>query len=136
MRVVLDSNVYISALKFRGKPLDLVTAGIDGYIRIYLSPSIINETLRVLQVKFHAPPFELSAAQQTMAASGKVIEPSISLNAVLADSDDNHVVELAVAAGVDAIITGDNHLLQMREYQGIEMMRVAVALRKLRQSTD
>ncbi len=51
MSVVLDSNLWISAFIFRGKPLELVEMGLDSLVDIAVSQSIIDETLRVMNDK-------------------------------------------------------------------------------------
>ena len=122
--VVLDTNIFISAFRFRGRPLDLVLMGVDREIDIVLSESIIEETLRVLRDKFTATQAEMETALQIMHACGRKVEPAVKLDVVTDDPNDNHIVECAVTAGADAIITGDQDLLRMSKYQGIAMLRV------------
>lgn len=52
MRVTLDTNIYVSALHFGGKPMQLLERGLDGRIQIAVSQPIIDESLRVLREKF------------------------------------------------------------------------------------
>ena len=54
-----------------------------------------------------------------------MVHPTVRLDVVPDDPDDNHIVETAVAAGADAIITGDKDLLRLENYQGIRMVRVS-----------
>jgi uncharacterized protein len=124
MSVVLDSNIYVSAFIFGGKPLELVEMGLDDSLDICVSQSIIDETLRVMRDKFHAKPMELDRARAIMTASARMVEPAVQVKAVKDDPNDDHVVGCAVAAGAEAIITGDKDLLRMGEYEGIKMLRV------------
>jgi uncharacterized protein len=131
MSVVLDANIWISAFIFRGRPLELVEMGLDGRVDIAISQSIIVETLRVMEIKFHAKPIVLESAAFIMATSARMVEPAIQVKAVKDDTNDDHVVSCPVAAGAQAIITGDKDLLRMGSYEGIKMLRVGDFLRKL-----
>jgi hypothetical protein len=66
MSVVLDSNLWISAFIFRGRPLEM---GLDRLVDIAVSQSIIDETLRVMNDKFHAKPIVLESALFIMTTS-------------------------------------------------------------------
>ncbi|MBV9226620.1 MAG: putative toxin-antitoxin system toxin component, PIN family [Acidobacteriaceae bacterium] len=126
MRAVFDSNVWISAFRFKGRPLELVLKAAEGEFELYTSQSIMDETARVLREKFNAQQPEIDEALKIMSAAARKVEPSINLDVVKDDPKDNHVIECAVAARAHVIVTGDKkHLLKMREYQGIKMMQVA-----------
>ena len=126
MRAVFDSNVWISAFRFKGRPLELVLKAAEGEFELYTSQSIMDETARVLREKFNAQQPEIDEALKIMSAAARKVEPSINLDVVKDDPKDNHVIECAVTAGAHVIVTGDKkHLLKMREYQGIKMMQVA-----------
>jgi uncharacterized protein len=123
MSVVLDSNLWISAFIFRGRPLELVEMGLDRLVDIAVSQSIIDETLRVMNDKFHAKPIVLESALFIMTTSARMVEPVIQVKAVRDDPNDD-------AAGAEAIITGDKHLLHMSGYEGIKMLRLEEFLRR------
>jgi putative PIN family toxin of toxin-antitoxin system len=72
MAVVLDSNLWISAFIFRGRPLELVKKGLDGSLDIVVSQSIMDETLRVMKDKFRAKPAELERALTIMTTSARL----------------------------------------------------------------
>jgi uncharacterized protein len=127
MSVVLDSNLWISAFIFRGRPLQMV---LDRLVDLAVSQSIIDETLRVMNDKFHAKPIVLESALFIMTTSARMVEPVIQVKAVRDDPNDDHVVSCAIAAGAEAIITGDKHLLRMSSYEGIKMLRLGEFLRR------
>jgi putative PIN family toxin of toxin-antitoxin system len=128
--VTLDSNIYISALHFGGKPMELLQAGIDGEIHIAISEPIIEETLRVLREKFSWSADDLRDGQAVMRAAGHLVTPTIKLSVVPDDSDDDKIVECAVESGSEAIITHDKDLLRMKEYNGIRMLKVREFIRE------
>jgi uncharacterized protein len=130
MAVVLDSNIWISAFVFRGMPLELVEMGLDGSLDIVVSQSIMDETLRVMKDKFRAKPMELERALAIMTTSARRVEPVVQVRAVKDDPEDDHVVSCAVAAGAEAIITGDKDFLRMGSYEGIIMVRVRDFLKR------
>ena len=133
MRAVFDSNVWISAFRFKGRPLDLVLKAAEGEFELYTSQSIMDETTRVLREKFNAQQSEIDEALKIMSAAARKVEPTITLDVVKDDPKDNHIIECAVAAGADVILTGDKkHLLKMGEYQGIKMMQVSEFLAQQR----
>jgi uncharacterized protein len=130
MAVVLDSNIWLSAFVFRGMPLELVEMGLDGSLDIVVSQSIMDETLRVMKDKFRAKPMELERALAIMTTSARRVEPVVQVRAVKDDPEDDHVVSCAVAAGAEAIITGDKDFLRMGSYEGIIMVRVRDFLKR------
>jgi uncharacterized protein len=124
VKAVPDTNILISAIIWGGNPARLIEAGIRGKIELFLSPEIIAETLGVLKRKgFNEE--RLSEAQEYITAATTLVHPTVKLDVVKDDPKDNHIIDAAVAAGADAIITGDKDLLRMKEYQGIKMMQVA-----------
>jgi uncharacterized protein len=131
MKLVPDSNILISAVIWGGNPAQLMELGLRGEVELFLSPEIIEETMEVLKRKGLSEE-RLSEAQEYIAAAAIIIRPAVKLELVKDDPDDNKIAECAVAAGADAIITNDKHLLRLGNYQGVRMMRVAEFLQSLR----
>jgi putative PIN family toxin of toxin-antitoxin system len=100
--VTLDSNIYISALKFGGQPLRILPMATAGEIEIAISEPIIAEVVRVLGDKFEWPLERLAQAERTMRKIGLMVTPTQKLNVVRSDADDNAIVECAVASGSEA----------------------------------
>lgn len=124
-RVTVDSNVYISALIWGGKPLQVLELGIQGDIEIAISPDILNETLRILRDKFSLKPEDLAKAEGFILKGAQVVTPGESLEVVQSDPDDDRVVECAVAAVSDTIVSGDTDLLRMGSFRGIRIQKAA-----------
>jgi uncharacterized protein len=111
--VTADSNIYISGLVFAGPPLQFLDAARAGRFELSLSDPLLAEILRVLQDKFLWPQARLDALPLRLEKFTRRVQPAITLDMVQSDPDDNRVLECAVTAGSQFIVTGDNHLLDL-----------------------
>jgi putative PIN family toxin of toxin-antitoxin system len=121
VRVVFDSNVYISALLFGGTPRDLIALAENGQVQVFISEPLKGEVERVLATKFAWPADRIENALSHLWALTQTVIPSEGLNDCK-DSDDNRVLECAIEADVAAIVTGDRHLLDLHPYRGIAIL--------------
>jgi len=127
-RVTADSNIYISALMFGGKPLQFLEMALDGEVELGISEAILTETLRVLRDKFHHTPEQLQEAERFIAAITSRVYPTEPLDAVPTDPDDNRVLECAIAATSDVVVTGDADLLSLGSFRGMPIQKPAAFL--------
>ena len=118
-----DSNIYISALVFRKKALQILDLAIEQGVEIAISDEIVEETIRVLREKFHWSDERLEEARGTMNSITRRVAPTEKLDVVKSDSDDNKIVECAVAAGSDYLVTGDNDILSLGSYGKTRMIK-------------
>ena len=130
-RVVADTNVLVSALQFGGKPKQLLDLAIDGQVDLAASESIIAETLRVLKDKFERAPEWVAEADRQLRVMIRLVQPTESIRAIEADPTDDRILECAVAAGAEVIVSGDTHLLSMGSFRGTWIQRVAEFLGSL-----
>lgn len=122
MRVVFDSNVLIAALVFPGGKADAALKRvIEGRDDLVLSAAIVDEILGVLARKFSRDREELARVAVFLTDAAEKIEPA-HRSAVLADEPDNRILECAVSARADAIVTGDRAMLRLRAYEEISIM--------------
>ena len=122
MKVVFDTNVFVSALVFPGGNGERALIGImEGEDRLLVSRAIVGELLEVLARKFARDREELARVAVFVAGIAEVIEPSISIGA-LADEADNRIVECAVDGGAELVVTGDKEMLALGQYEGIRMV--------------
>lgn len=128
MRVTLDTNIYVSALHFGGKPMQLLQMGLEGELDIAISQPILEETLRVLREKFGWSAADLRDAEAAISAATYRVAPTETLDVVLADATDNRIVECAVASSSETIVSGDRHLLALGQFRGISVLRVGDVL--------
>ena len=125
LEVTADSNIYISALVFAGRPLQFLDAARAGVIRLAVSDALLAEIYRILRDKVRWPPEDLAEAATDLADFTVRVSPTQTIDAVPEDPDDNRVLECAVAASSRYIVTGDAALLRLGQYGGIQIVRVA-----------
>lgn len=134
-RVTLDSNQYISALNFGGKPLEVLELARAGQIENAISNPILIETSRILYTKLYWNPGDITDVVDQILGFSKYVHADYSLNVVPRDADDNRVIECALAAKSDTIITGDTDLLVLGGFQGLRILNPAEFLTELRART-
>lgn len=129
MKVVVDTNVLISALVFPGgAPEDVYRLAIDGTIELVTSPPLLMELGRVLTEKFLWEPAYAEAAVAQLVRISEVVEPTSSLRVVIEDPDDDRVLEAAAVAGATVIVSGDRHLLRLGRWRDIAIQTPAAFL--------
>jgi putative PIN family toxin of toxin-antitoxin system len=132
LKVVLDTNILISAILFGGKPRQILEKAIRGEIRLCLSEPILEELKGVLQrSKFDYSPEMIQFILTELTGIADVVNPSEMIDLVLEDPDDNRILECAVEAGANYIITGDIHLLKLSRYRNIGVLNAAAFLERL-----
>jgi hypothetical protein len=124
-----DTNLYISALIWGGKPQQLLEMALAGKVRLFISDAIMEEMMEVLETKFRHSPKRLADEKKYIQKCAVRCVPKIKLNVVPDDVDDNKIIECAVHSRSEAIITRDNDLLRMKSYEGIKMITVNEFLR-------
>ena len=124
-RIVIDTNIYISGIFWGGKPRAIVDLGRSGQVLIFTSLEIEEEVEKKLKTKFGLSDEE--AAQILLDFSTFTVPVKVSRRiAVIADGqDDDKFIECAVASRAGVIVSGDKHLLDLKEYEGIEIMKAA-----------
>lgn len=133
IRVVLDTNVVVSALIFGGQPLKLLELAADGTIILCTSPILLEELADVLQRSHLAKRLsaKASSVERALADYGElaiIVEPCDVPRVVPDDSDDDHVIAAAIAAGAQVIVSGDSDLLKLHQHGDVSMLTVAEAL--------
>ena len=132
LKVVLDTNVLISAILFGGKPRQILEKAIRGEIRLCLSEPILEELRGVLgRSKFGYSPEMIQFIFTELTGIADFVNPSETIDVVLEDSEDNRILECAVEAKANTIISGDSHLLKLNRYRNIEVLDAAAFLERL-----
>lgn len=132
LRVVLDTNVLVSAFISDGKPRELFRKGIENQFLIVTSDSMLKELVRVLgRPKFKTNPDEIRRITLALLSSAEVVDVKTKLKVVKEDTKDDIVIETAYDGHADFIVTGDGHLLELESFKGIKITTVEKALKLL-----
>lgn len=130
--MVLDSNVFSSGFLFGGPPARLLGHAVVGSVQCFTSLPILDEVREVLQrPKFGLSPDQALSLIQELHDLCQVVTPKERVRAVAADTDDNAVLECALAAAADLVVSGDSHLLDLEEWSGIGIVTPAAALKRI-----
>jgi len=129
MRVVIDTNIWVSGLLWRGSPWRLLKLAERGEIEVCMSPRMLDELARVLTYERLQPrleqlgltPADLVAYAANLAMIFEVPEGG---RIVAADPDDDVFLHCALVAGADCVISGDRHLLDLGEYGHLSVLAV------------
>ena len=136
LKVVLDTNVLISAILFGGKPREILEKAIRGEIRLCLSEPILEELSGVLRrSKFDYSLERVQTLLTELTSIADFVNSSQTIRLVLEDPDDKRILECAVEAKASYIITGDFHLLKLIRYRNIEVLNAVAFLEKLSSAT-
>jgi putative PIN family toxin of toxin-antitoxin system len=131
LRVVLDTNIYVSGLLFpKGNPRLILTRAEAGDFFTFTSPPIQAETERILLEKFRLSRGEVAFACGKLWRISRIIEPTVEVEAC-DDPDDDKVLECALSAKADYIVSGDNDLLRLVTFRGISIVRARAFLELL-----
>jgi len=123
LRIVFDSNVYVSALLFKGIPGKVLNMAIRNEIILITSDEITTETVRILKKKFKWPDHNIDKFIRRLSAISENIKPRIKLSIVKEKESDNRILECATSGDAHLIITGDRHLLKLKKYKNIPIVR-------------
>jgi len=134
MRLVVDTNVLVSAFLWKGTPGRLIELASDAEIQLFTSGALLDELAEVLHRKKLA-----KQAQATGFTAAQLLSHYRRLafrvtaralpRQIARDPDDDQVIACALAAHAELIVSGDHDLLDLSEHQGIRMVTVAEAVR-------
>ena len=136
MRLVLDTNVVVSALVWGGVPYRLIEAAAAGDIELVTSPALLAELRNVLGREHLASRLvtQRSSVEQAIGFYGELVisvSPLSTPRVVPGDVDDDHVIAAAVAGSAEIVVSGDRHLLSLGNHQSIGIVNAAEAVRRV-----
>ena len=134
MRLVLDTNVLVSAFLWQGVPGRLIELATEQEIQLVTSRVLLDELADVLPRKKLAKKVAatgLTPAQIVLnyRRLAQLITARKLSQAISRDADDDHVLACAIAAQADLIVSGDEHLLSLKIHQNIPILTPAETLR-------
>jgi uncharacterized protein len=131
-RLVLDTNVVVSALLWGGRPRRIFTAAQDGSIDLFTSIPLVQELEDILHrskftQKLSQLRFDIPDVLDAYLAVATLVDPP-KLPRTAPDPDDDVVLATALAAEAHLLVSGDEHLLSLVSFQGISIRRASDAL--------
>jgi len=122
VRVVFDTNIFISALAIPGCLAEKAMLKIiEGGDVLVISRDIIHEVLTVLSSKFSRDKEGLSHVAVMLSELGELVKPAKKVS-IFKDDPDNRILECAIYGKSDVLVTGDKEMLKQREYKGIKII--------------
>jgi len=137
MRIVLDTNVLVSAiLSPRSKSAHIIRFVLDGVLNLLISHDILEETHLVvrypkvvrLMKKNNVAPKEVDFVIERLSSIAVITPGELTLDVIQDDPSDNKILACAVEGQADFIISGDHHLTDLKEFQGIMIVNPATFL--------
>lgn len=132
IQLVIDTNVFVSALiSTRSIPALLLDEAGKKYM-LFISKEILGEVEEVVsRKKFGFSTQKISSAMEAIMSFSEIINPEIKVDVIKSDPDDNKILECAIACNAQYIVSGDSHLLDLKEYGSIKIINPKNALELL-----
>lgn len=125
IKVVFDTNIYISAILFGGNPRICLELARSKEIILYTSRKILVELATKLRSRFKRGEEEIQSVIEGILVFVELVVPERSVSMIKEDPKDNCILECALEAGVDFIISGDKkHILSLKEFDKISIITV------------
>jgi uncharacterized protein len=131
VRIVVDTNVFVSGIFFTGPPHRILLAWRDRKVQLLVSAAILDEYHRVkdeLATQFSGA--NLAPFLQLLTVQAEVIQAPPLAPVIQQDPSDDRFLECAVAGKADCTVSGDKHLLKLVEFQGIPILKPAAFVKK------
>ncbi len=124
MKIVLDTNVFISGIFFSGPPSQILRYWQQKKLQIILSQDILDEYQRVaesLSIKY--PSIDIIPIIELVTIHGQFVDTQGVDITVCEDPNDNKFIECAIASDTKVIVSGDKHLLRINVYKGTTVLK-------------
>jgi len=122
-KIVLDTNIFISAFGWGGNPNKIFEESLTDNLIIITSYEQFEELCRVLEYpRLGFTPEQKSRIKRIIQGVAVFVSPLEKLQVVKEDPADNKIIEAAIAGKADYILTGDKHLLKLKEFRGIKIV--------------
>jgi len=123
MKVILDTNVIVSGIFWKGASEKVLYAWADDKFKLVISSEIIKEIIKTLMnFKIKLPFNEILLWLSVLLWKAELVEPEERVDVVKDDPDDNKFIEAAIEGNADYIVSQDKHLLNIKEYKGIKII--------------
>jgi len=124
MKIILNTNVFISGIFFTGPPSHTLKAWRDGKVQLLVSPSILYEYQRIgAELALQFQDVDLKPFLDLLTLQAEIVLAPTLPPVIRDDPSDDKFLEAAVAGNASGIISGDKHLLKLSEFQGIQILK-------------
>lgn len=129
IKAVVDTNILVSGLiSPKASPAKIISLWRDRKFILIVSEEILQEVERVLFYpkifeKYHLDKNSIGKYLKIFRAFAKVVKPGEKMRIIKADESDNKFIEAAVSAGAGYIVSGDRHLLELKKFQEIKIIK-------------
>lgn len=131
MRVVVDTNVFISAVFFGGTPGRLLDMWRNGSLELVLTPEILAEYEDVVhRLRDRYPGVDPDPIVHLVVRRGTFVQPAPMAGGVCADRDDDKFLAAALGGRTRMVVSGDAHLLGVSGYREIEILTPSTFLKR------
>jgi len=132
VKAVIDTNVFVSGIFWKGPPYRVLQAWEDQRFRLVVSRAILIEYQRVLlDLSTHRPGIRFERALDLVDLLAEVVEPIAFVRPVCTDPDDDKFLAAALSAGADFVVSGDKALLATNGFRGLSVVTPKVFLGKV-----
>ena len=131
---MIDTNVWLSGLIFGGNPGGLIKSFSEGTIIVAISEELISELRRKITEKFPLYLSQLQLLEASLRQDAEMVRLGSKTVSASRDVDDNKFIETALLSNCDFIISGDRHLLELKQYEGIKIVKPAALLKLIKDS--
>lgn len=125
MRIVLDTNIYISAAIIGRVCEDVIQICRFRNVNVFISKDIISEIETKLRDKFLWKDYQISIFLENILEFCHIVKVKEKITFIKDDSDDDKILECAISAQCDCIVSGDKHLVRLKSYKGIKILKPA-----------
>jgi uncharacterized protein len=126
MNIVCDTNVLVSGILFGGNPREVLRLCSTLRVVNFISPDIMQEVEDVLRRPiFGLLPAQVYRIMGIFMETFAMVTPTITVNDITVDRDDNRILEAAHAAEAQVVVSGDKHLLELVSWRGISILTPA-----------
>ena len=122
MKVLFDTNVYVSEALVGGLAELLIDATVRADWRIYASAYLLDECERVIDQKLGKGRRLAMLTRNRVALRARLVKPGESRHRVAKDAADGPILRASLQAGVDYLVTDDRHLLELHPYEGLKII--------------
>ncbi|MBU2476300.1 putative toxin-antitoxin system toxin component, PIN family [Candidatus Micrarchaeota archaeon] len=131
-KAVVDTNILVSASFWKGNPFRVMRLAFEGKIEVFTSTEILLEYSKVLKRDFKLNETEVQERIDVFVSALKLVKPKNKINLIKDDPDDNKVLEAAFEADADYIVSGDKHLLKLKEFNKMKIVKPKEFLERIK----